>query len=132
MKKISKHIGILWFALTFAATASWAGSEKLSSELQSSNLSSRLDVIVQYKVPPTKAHYQKIANLGGVLRKSLDVIRAAYYTVPRSALGTLSSDPDVTFISPNRTVKGMLNIAAGAVHSDVANSLGFKGKGIGV
>src|SRR5437879_3923220 len=128
MKKISKLIGI---ATTFAATVAWAGSEKLSTELHSRNLPASLDVIVQYKVPPTDTQHQKIVNLGGVLRTRLDVIRAGYYTVPNSALSRLSEDPDVSYITPNRALKGMVNITDGAVHSDVANSQGFTGKGIG-
>jgi serine protease AprX len=129
---IVKFTGIAWLALSLAAAAAWAGSEKLSSDLRSRNLSDRLDVIVRYNVTPTDAHHGKVEKQGGALRDKLDVIKAGHYTIPRSALDTLSDDPDAAYISPNRGLKAMLDISAGAVHADAANSLGFVGKGIGV
>ncbi len=59
-------------------------------------------------------------------------VRSAHYTVPGAALKTLSEDPDVAYISPNRPLKGMLNVTAATVHSDVANAQGYTGTGIGV
>src|SRR5690242_1643363 len=132
LKTISKVTGIAWLAFTLVSSAAWAGSEKISSDLQSTSLPDRLDVIIQYKVPPTDANHQRVAKAGGALRDRLNVIAAAHYSIPRSALATLSDDPDVAFITPNRALKGMLDITAGAVHSDVANALGFRGTGIGV
>ncbi len=43
---------------------------------------------------------------------------------------TLAADPNVVYMSLDRPVKGMLNITAAAVHSDVANSqYGLTGAG---
>jgi serine protease AprX len=132
MKKISKLVGIALLGLNLAAGVVWAGSDKLSTELRSGNLPAIVDVIVQYKVAPADANYQKVVKLGGALHDRIEVIKAARYTIPSTALRTLSDDPEVAFITPNRALKGLLDITAGAVHSDVANSQGLDGGGIGV
>jgi len=119
-------------AMAMTVTTAWAGVEKLSPELKSLNAGPDVEVIVQYKVAPTEAHHRKIADLGGRLHVQMKNIKAAHYTVPASELRTLADDPDVTYISPNRIVKGALNITAGTVHSNAANTDGYTGKGIGV
>jgi serine protease AprX len=123
--------------LALSASIAWAGPERLSSELRAnafrnSRPNARVDVIVRYKSPLTETHHRRIAALGGSLQRSFDAIHAAHYSIPRSALKNLEEDPDVEYVSPDRPVKGMLDITRGAVHSDLVNALGFTGKGIGV
>ena len=67
MKSLSKSIGVLRLALVLTAATAWAGSEKISPDMQSRNSAAHVEVIVQYKVPPTGAHHQKIESLGGNL-----------------------------------------------------------------
>jgi serine protease AprX len=63
----------------------------------------------------------------------MDFIKGAHYTVPKSALQTLANDPDVAYISPNRSIGAPFDqITDGTVHSDWANSNGQTGAGIGV
>ena len=127
-------------------TAVWgADLEKLSPELKRSvathsaagkgtagNSSQNVEVIVQYKVHPTAAHHGRVAERGGKLLHQFEHVKAAHYSVPASSLAELANDPDVAYISPNRPVKGMLNITAATVHSDIANAQGYTGAGIGV
>jgi len=130
MKKISKLV-VGWLALTFAATVVWAGSEKLSSDLN--GRSNNVEVIVQYKVTPTEAHHQKVAALGGTLHSKMDFIKGAHYTVPASALQTLANDPDVAYITPDRAIQPSFDqITDGTVYSNVVNSAGYNGAGVGV
>ncbi|MDQ6705993.1 MAG: S8 family peptidase, partial [Acidobacteriota bacterium] len=131
-RKKSKSIGVALLALAMTCTMASAGNEKLSSDLQSRNSSADAEVIVQYKVVPTDAHHRKVGALGGTLHGKMEHIKAGHYTVPASALQILSEDPDVAFISPNRSLKGMMDIPAATVNAAAAVAAGYDGKGIGV
>src|SRR5258705_1981956 len=65
-----------------------------------------VDVIIQFNQTPTDAHHQKVQNKGGVLKTKLDVIKGAHYSVPTGSLEDLEKDPDVAYISPNRSLSG--------------------------
>jgi serine protease AprX len=123
--------------LFFTATAVWGGNERLSSDLQSKTTGRRaggsVEVIVQYKVSPTEAHHRRIAALGGRLNAKMDFIKGAHYTVPTSALATIAEDPDVAYMTPNRTLNKMLDITAQATNTAAAYyAYGLLGKGVGV
>src|SRR6266700_738392 len=91
-----------------------------------------VDVIIQFKQTPTDAHHQKVQNKGGVLKTKLDFIKAAHYSVPVEALDALADDPDVTYISPDRDVRGALDTTVATVNGGYAQILGLSGAGIGV
>ena len=119
-------------AAFFFGMMAWAGDPKLSSDLPQGNTSNIIDVIVQYRVHPGNQHWQEAKNLGGTLKHQYQSLKAAHYTMPVPSLHALAANPDVTFISPDRSIKGKLNITAGAVHSDLANQSGYTGAGIAV
>ena len=131
-KRIMGSIAAVALAFALSTGTARAGDEKLSPELKSLNAGIDLDVIVQYKTAPSAANHEKIAALGGRLHSEMSHVQAAHYTIPRAGVRTLSEDPDVAYISPNRPLKGMLNITAPTVHSNVANTEGYTGTGIGV
>ena len=108
-----------------------ADREKISPDLQQKH-SGNADVIIQYKVQPTAAHLMRITGRGGKVFRVFDNVMAGHYVVPVSALDDFATDPDVASITPNRQVKGMLNITTATVHSDVVNAQGYTGTGIGV
>jgi hypothetical protein len=92
-----------------------------------------VDVIIQYNVPPTDAHHQKVQNKGGVLKTKLDFIKGAHYSVPVEALDDLADDPDVAYISPDREVSGSLDYVTSAVGAPTAWYIyGLDGSGVGV
>src|SRR5437879_8365654 len=68
-----------------------------------------VDVIIQFTQAPTNAHHQKVRNKGGTLKKNLDVIKGAHYSVPTGVLDALADDPDIAYISPNRALKVSLH-----------------------
>ena len=104
MRNRAGTIGAIWLALSLMTTVASAGNEKLSPDLQSGfqskHAAGSVDVIVQYKVPPTEAHHQRVVALGGKLRSELHSIKGAHYSIPASQLETLANDPDVAYISP--------------------------------
>src|SRR5260370_32714251 len=111
------------------------GKHKVSSDLDALKgglTGTTVDVIVQYNVPPTDAHHQKVQGMGGVLKAKLDFIKAAHYSVPVESLDVLAADPDVAYISPDRPVHGALDTTVAAVNGGYAQTLGLDGAGGGV
>ena len=108
------------------------GQQKLSSDLQSLSSAANVEVIVQYRAVPTDAHHQKVGKLGGKLTRKMDFIRSAHYSVPASELQSLADDPEVEFVSPDRPLKGMLDLTTAAVNAGAAANYGLDGTGIGI
>jgi serine protease AprX len=124
--------------LVFVATSSFAGQNngKLARELQNVSDDQSLDVIVQYRVPPHSAHFDRVKNRGGVLKKDLrGAIQGAVFHIPASLLAVLANDPDVAYVTPDRTLS-MFAITTDfydqAVLAPYAWSAGLDGSGIGV
>jgi subtilisin family serine protease len=131
-KRISLCIAAAALTIAFTGSAARAAGATLSPELGSLPTGADVDVIVQYKTAPTAANHARVTALGGRLHGEMSHVRAAHYTVPRSQLKALAEDPDITYISPNRPVRGMLNITGATVHSNAANTEGYIGSGVGV
>src|SRR5260370_29282438 len=108
---------------------------KLSKDLEAlkgGNSGASVDVIIQFNQTPTDAHHQRAPNRGGVLKTKLDFINAAHYSVPVESLDALADDPDVAYISPNRSVRRSLDHVVTAVNGDLAYASGWNGTGIGI
>jgi subtilisin family serine protease len=70
--------------------------------------------------------------VSGVLNSVLGLLNAIVCTVPASSLESLASNPNVTYISPDRTVAGQLDYSAAAVNANAAWRANLTGAGIGV
>src|ERR1700682_5863358 len=105
----------LLLALSFSCLA--ANQNKIAPELHGLPDGPALDVIVQYKSPPTEKHHKKINDKGGHLKNQLDNIRGALYSLPPAAIADLSDDPEVAYISPDRPVQGLLDYAEPTVNA---------------
>src|SRR5262249_52470522 len=98
------------------------------------------DVIVQFRHQPGPADHQKVIKRGGKLRRDLAFVKAGAYSVPASALQALASDPDVVYISPDRSVQktivadssAALDYYAQTINARAASQVGYDGTGIGV
>lgn len=55
---------------------------------------------------------------------------AAVYTVNAGSAASLANDPDVVFVSPDRSVHGMLDYSVAAVNANMALQNGYHGKGV--
>ena len=96
-----------------------------------------VDVIIQFNQTPTDAHHQKVQNKGGALKTKLDVIKGAHYSVPAGSLEDLEKDPDIAYVSPNRSLSGTatptLDYTPESVNAPTAwKQWGLNGTGIGV
>ena len=87
-------------ALILSASLAFAGSPKISKDLEGKNASSQVNVIVQFRQAPTARHHQKVLNRGGKLRQELGLVKSGAYSLPESALSGLAADPDVAYIAP--------------------------------
>jgi serine protease AprX len=119
-------------ALILTASLAFAGSPKMSKDLEGKNASDQVNVIVQFTQAPTAKHHQKVMNKGGKFKQELGLVNGGAYSVPASALADLAADPDVAFISPDRPVQATLDNARATVGADLAYKANWTGKGVGV
>jgi serine protease AprX len=89
-------------------------------------------VIVQFKTTPTTSQHQKVFARGGTLRSEPKSVKAGAYTMPSDAIENLAKDPEVAHISPDRKLKGLLDLSAAPVNASAAWQAGFTGTGIGI
>jgi len=117
----------------FVGTAQHSG--KIAQDIDRHNPNALIDVIVQFNVTPTAAHYQRMSDRGAVLKTKLHSIKAAAFKIPVSALAKLEKDSDVVYVSPDRTVGIRNNYESfiPAVEADVATQqYGLDGTGVGI
>jgi serine protease AprX len=124
----------LWWVILGASLA-FAGPQKISKDLQKSS-AQWVNVIVQYRVPLSQAHVAKVvARGGGFIQQNLPLINSVALTVESSSLAALASNPDVAYISLNRTLWATATVTDfydQAVLAPYAWSKNLSGSGIGV
>ncbi len=125
MKK-SIQLGLI---LGFSSLA--FGASKLSNDLPSGNSSALVNVIVQFKTPPTKDELKMFGPYGQV-KKTFNSINAIFVTVSPSLLAALQADPNVKYVSPNRPHRSFLDFTTAAVSASVAWQSGWTGTGVGI
>jgi serine protease AprX len=125
-----------------------AAGHKLPQELQNIAPETSVDVIVQYRDQPTEVNHSRVSALGGELKRSLEIIRAAHYSISAGQLEALSQDPEVEAIWPDRKVfatwslwgfgntaiyTGLPDFGWRTVGADLAgSSFGVTGAGVGI
>ena len=119
-------------ALVLIASLASAGSSKISKDLVGKKASDQVNVIVRYTRTPTARHHHKVLSLGGTLKQELSVIKAGAYSIPASALASLVADPEVAYVSLDRSLAGYLNNGSPAINAPYAWSLGLDGNNIAV
>jgi len=118
------------------APASFA--RKFSSDLNSHvGQGGLVTVIVQYRSMPNDSSFSGLKGRGATLRSKFQSIRAVTLHVPASMLAELANDPNVAYITPDRSFKMTSNPQVEsyvtAVEADVAAAqYALNGTGIGV
>ncbi len=111
---------------------------KFSSDLhQRVDANGMVTVIVQHRQMPSNAHLKGMQGRGATIKSKFHTIRAVTMRVPVSMLAELANDPNVAYITPDRTQKMTANPVteefATAVEADIASSqYAFDGTGVGV
>jgi hypothetical protein len=102
---------------------------KLSSDLKQVDPTASVDVIVQYR---QLLSAMDPAAEGLTKKADLPLVSARLLTVKGSDLQSLASNANVTYISPDRRVKGALDHVVTGVNADIAYSNGWNGTGVGI
>jgi len=134
-KVTSKVRHLAFWCVILSATFAFAAPQKISKELQKQSSQQWVNVIVQYRVPPSQKRFAKVAAKGGMLQQNLPLINGAAFTVKGSSLAALAKDSNVAYISLDRTVWATATVTDSydqAVLAPYAWSKNFTGRGIGV
>ena len=110
---------------------------KVSSDLTNIGGLGSVQIIVQWGVGTSSSISEKVLALGGNVVSEFPRIHAGVYSVPLSAVNTLSMDGDIKFVSRDRNVvKKAIAVkpapVAATINAPYAWNVGFIGKGIGV
>ena len=105
-RKTKSHMKktLVFFLSAFLTSSLFAASGKLAKDLESLDPAANVDVIVQFKQAPTEANHQAVLRMGGKLKHEFATIKARHYSIPATALAQLAADPDVAYVTPDRTV----------------------------
>jgi serine protease AprX len=128
LRRPGKRLAAVWLLLALASTA-FANNSKISPDLQAllGNSSTTVKVIVQYNSLPSVN-----LLLGGVVKQVFSLINAVAGTVGVSDLVALSNQPNVSYISLDRSLVASLDYSTNGVNAPVAWSSGWDGTGVGV
>ena len=110
----------------------FARHPKVAADLEGKPAGAIVDIIVQYNKVPDAASRLMISARGGILKRDLGGLKASAYSITAGVLESLANDPDVTYISPDRPVRGMLNLSVAAINALAPATFGMTGLGIGV
>ena len=117
-------------ALIFGSTVAVAAPpSKIAPDVPKSG--ARVEVIIRFDHPPTKDDLKQIGPYGQV-KKSLDVINGIDISLPPAAIQLLQYIPGITYITPNRSLNGALDITTQTVAANLAWQFGYTGAGVGV
>src|SRR6266851_5479451 len=119
-------------ALLMLASSAFGKNEKVSGDLDAVAANTDVDVIVQFTDVPNWDELRKVLGKGGTLKKQLHSFKGTAISLPASLLRYLAAMPEVTYISPDRNVKGMLDYTQAAVNAAQALKLGWDGTNIGI
>src|SRR5208337_3033041 len=138
-----KPNSVVWGSGNAASPSSSSGSAAAATTKFSADLNDHVGqdgmvtVIVQHRQMPASAHLKEMQGRGAVIRSKFQSIHAVTMHIPASMVEELAKDPNVLYITPDRTQKMTANPAteefATAIQADLAASqYGLDGTGIGV
>src|SRR5438132_4264716 len=128
---IRSRLAAFSFLLLTAGIA--VAQSKIASDLQHLPSGTTKNVIVQYYETPGTSDLDAAVTVGAINGKKLGLIKSAKFTMSVSAAQNLVRvDPNVKYMSPDRSLNGALNNAVSAVNADIAQNMGYDGTGVGV
>src|SRR6266446_3720718 len=102
MKKLIKMLVLL------STTLLAFGGSKVAPDLPQSDPNATVDVIVQYKTPPSKDELKQLGPYGQI-KKIYSVINGVNIALTVKAIQQISTDPNVAYITPNRKSQGAVD-----------------------
>ena len=123
---------LIKFTLLLTPLLCFGVSPKIAPDLVGVPPQTTVTVIIRFSSPLDSAGKQKLKNQGGMLKAELSLIHAAAYTLPAAALNGIANDPQVIYISPDRSLGATLDYASPTVGAQIALQYGWNGTGVGV
>ena len=115
----------LVLAILILVVQTFAQNAKVSRDLWNAP-GQNVDVIVQYHTLPAPGLLQTLLSIvGGVVKGTLGLVNAVLANVPVARLGDLAADPNVKYISLDRSLTPLLDNATPAVAGDIARGYGW-------
>src|SRR5258708_5097685 len=141
-RRLVVRCAIVWMVV-MAAGAAFADNSKISPDLQRllANPSNTVNVIVQYNSPPQTCSGGGLIGgllcttvnlLSGVVNVVFTLINAVAGTMVAGDVITLSNQPNVSYISLDRSLGAALDYSTEGVNAPVAWNSGWDGTGVGV
>ncbi len=124
-------MGAVRFVLAGITSLAAFGAARIAPDMPASTRSGTVDIIVQFKSQPSAAALSQMRTTGQ-LRRQYRAIPAIHMTVPFAMLGRIAANPQVAYISPNRTTTSSLDITTQTVNANQFWPSGLDGTGIGV
>ena len=118
------------FVVFAGSTLAFAGS-KISPDMPKSTANGLVDVIIQFNGTPSKDVMKQLGPYGQI-KKQFKSVNAINISLPLATLQSLQTNPSVKYISPNRTMKGSLDITTQTVNANLAWASGWDGTGVGI
>jgi serine protease AprX len=94
--------------------------------------SGTINVIVQFNAAPDDEHVKKLLDKGAKLKKKFKSVDGVLVTVPADILSALETDPDIRYVTPDRSRGGKLEFANATTGANIARQYGYEGAGVGV
>src|SRR6202049_4541807 len=121
----------LALSLLATVTLAYADDSKISPDLRASR-AQHARVVVQYNQAPGILDLGGLLGLLGTIISEVPLLNAIVADLPLSNILSLSNQPNVKYISLDRTLTPTLSNAAPAINADSAWQSGYTGAGIGV
>src|SRR5208337_4248881 len=112
-----KPNSVVWGSGNAASPSSSSGSAAAATTKFSADLNDHVGqdgmvtVIVQHRQMPASAHLKEMQGRGAVIRSKFQSIHAVTKHIPASMVEELAKDPNVLYITPDRTQKMTANPA---------------------
>ncbi|MCZ2147762.1 MAG: hypothetical protein LC126_08290, partial [Bryobacterales bacterium] len=104
---------------------------RISHDLNGRSSNQPVDVIIQFKVPPSNNDLLQVGPFGQ-LRRQFRSMKAIHVRMPERFIQIFKLLPNVAYISPNRPMKGSLDVTTGTVAANLAWSSDYTGANVGV
>src|SRR2546428_6346330 len=109
---------VLLVVLVAGVNLAFAGS-KIAPDVSKSKSNTLIDVIVRFKAPPSKDDLKQLGPYGQI-KKQLTLVNAVLVSLSPADIQALENNPAIAYVSPNRTLKGALDVTTQAVGANLA------------
>jgi serine protease AprX len=121
-----------------AAAIAMENNAKISLDTSAVVTSDKVNVIIQYKTDPSDLDVSRIVTASGKIQRRMHGIKAIHASIPQGSLNQLASNPNVQYVSLDRSVSAAQASSTSAeyttepINAPLVWAVGLDGTGIGV